>query len=269
MPRPPRRAAGAARPRFESFTPGRRPSSPSRSSALRPRRVLLRQLGRPRPTYAPLFSNLASADAERDRRRAQRRRRRLPAGRRRADDHGAQDQVYDLRLTMSGKGLPAGSDTGYALLDQQGITTSEFHAAGHLPAGPGGRAGQDPRGDRRRQGRRRAPRDARRRTSSPTTRASRPRRCCVDTRHRHAAVRRAGPGVVHLVSSSVEGLDPTEVTVADADGKVLSAAGGGAAVAAGDARPEAEQRRTRTGSTAALQKHARHASSARATPWSP
>ena len=27
---------------------------------------------------------------------------------------------------MSGKGLPAGNDTGYALLDQQGITTSEF-----------------------------------------------------------------------------------------------------------------------------------------------
>ena len=27
---------------------------------------------------------------------------------------------------MSGKGLPAGKDTGYALLDQQGITTSQF-----------------------------------------------------------------------------------------------------------------------------------------------
>jgi len=29
----------------------------------------------------------------------------------------AKDQVYDLRLTMSGKGLPAGQDTGYALLE--------------------------------------------------------------------------------------------------------------------------------------------------------
>ena len=38
----------------------------------------------------------------------------------------AKDSVYDLRLAMSGKGLPAGSDTGYALLDEQGITTSEF-----------------------------------------------------------------------------------------------------------------------------------------------
>src|SRR3712207_8210401 len=34
--------------------------------------------------------------------------------------------VYDLRLSMSGKGLPAGSETGYALLDEQGISTSEF-----------------------------------------------------------------------------------------------------------------------------------------------
>src|SRR3954467_3202301 len=38
----------------------------------------------------------------------------------------AKDQVYDLRLAMSGKGLPAGQDTGYALLDKTGITTSEF-----------------------------------------------------------------------------------------------------------------------------------------------
>src|SRR4029450_4341575 len=27
----------------------------------------------------------------------------------------AKDQVYDLRLSMSGKGLPAGQETGYAL----------------------------------------------------------------------------------------------------------------------------------------------------------
>jgi flagellar M-ring protein FliF len=38
--------------------------------------------------------------------------------------------------------------------------------------------------------------------------------------------------IVHLVASSVEGLDPTQVTVAGADGKILST-GGGAAVATG------------------------------------
>src|SRR5918912_1535477 len=37
-----------------------------------------------------------------------------------------QAQVYDLRLKMSGAGLPAQSETGYALLDKQGVMTSEF-----------------------------------------------------------------------------------------------------------------------------------------------
>src|SRR5688500_9024912 len=78
------------------------------------------------PTQAPLFSNLASADASAivDELNA--------AGvAYELTDGGqtimvAQDAVYDLRLSMSGKGLPAGEDTGYALLEDQGITTSEF-----------------------------------------------------------------------------------------------------------------------------------------------
>src|SRR5712671_2338437 len=57
------------------------------------------------PTFAPLFSKLS--------------------------DGGAtilvpQSQVYDLRLKMAGQGLPAQADTGYALLDKQGLTTSDF-----------------------------------------------------------------------------------------------------------------------------------------------
>lgn len=35
------------------------------------------------------------------------------------------DEVYDLRIALSGQGLPS-SNEGYALLDKQGITTSEF-----------------------------------------------------------------------------------------------------------------------------------------------
>src|SRR6476661_4794467 len=78
------------------------------------------------PAQAPLFSNLASSDASAivDQ---------LNAGSvpYTLTDGGQtimvdKNQVYDLRLQMSGKGLPAGQDTGYALLDKQGITTSEF-----------------------------------------------------------------------------------------------------------------------------------------------
>src|SRR3954465_13182632 len=78
------------------------------------------------PTQSPLFSNLASTDASAivDELNAE--------GVSYTLADGGQtimvpkDQVYSLRLTMSGKGLPAGQDTGYALLDKQGITTSEF-----------------------------------------------------------------------------------------------------------------------------------------------
>src|SRR4051794_38918121 len=78
------------------------------------------------PTYAPLFSNLASSDASAIV---------TELGNEgvsyQLQDGGStilvpQTQVAQLRLTMSGKGLPASQDTGYSLLDQQGITTSQF-----------------------------------------------------------------------------------------------------------------------------------------------
>ena len=78
------------------------------------------------PTQAPLFSNLASADASAivDELNA--------GGVAYTLADGGQtimvdkDQVYDLRLQMSGKGLPANSQDGYALLDKQSLTTSDF-----------------------------------------------------------------------------------------------------------------------------------------------
>src|SRR3712207_4504574 len=78
------------------------------------------------PTQAPLFSNLASPDASAivDELNAQGVAYELTDGGQTI--MVAKDSVYDLRLAMSGKGLPAGQDTGYALLDEQGITTSEF-----------------------------------------------------------------------------------------------------------------------------------------------
>src|SRR5690348_17190528 len=78
------------------------------------------------PTYAPLFSNLASSDAsaivtELGNEGVQYQ----------LQDGGStilvpQTQVASTRLALSGKGLPASDQTGYALLDQQGITTSQF-----------------------------------------------------------------------------------------------------------------------------------------------
>jgi flagellar M-ring protein FliF len=47
--------------------------------------------------------------------------------------------------------------------------------------------------------------------------------------------------VTHLVSSSIEKMDPADVTVADSTGAVLSAAGDGVSSAAGDAQLQQEQ----------------------------
>src|SRR4051812_17618837 len=78
------------------------------------------------PTQAPLFSNLAATDASAivDELNASGVAYELTDGG--TTIMVANDAVYDPRLSMSGKGLPAGQDTGYALLDEQGITTSEF-----------------------------------------------------------------------------------------------------------------------------------------------
>src|SRR3954462_11898925 len=106
------------------------------------------------PTMAPLFSNLASSDAS-----AIVEELNSSGVAYELADGGqtimvAKDQVYDLRLTMSGKGLPAGQDTGYALLDQR------VPAAGHLPAGARGRAVPDAGGPQGRELRRGARRPA-------------------------------------------------------------------------------------------------------------
>src|SRR4051795_13609024 len=78
------------------------------------------------PTMSPLFSNLSSSDASSivEELNAEGVSYTLADGGQTI--MVANEQVYDLRLTMSGKGLPAGDDTGYSLLDEQGITTSEF-----------------------------------------------------------------------------------------------------------------------------------------------
>ncbi|NAZ76404.1 flagellar M-ring protein FliF [Kineococcus sp. T13] len=78
------------------------------------------------PTYTPMFTNLSGADAS------------AMVEKLKADgvpyeltENGTtisvpQDRVYDERLAMSGAGLPSDSESGYALLDEQGVTTSEF-----------------------------------------------------------------------------------------------------------------------------------------------
>lgn len=192
-----------------------------------------------KPSYAPLFTDLSASDAAAITEK-------LDASKTpyQLADGGAtvmvpKSEVYKARLDMSAKGLPAGGSTGYALLDKQGITTSEF---------------------RQRVDYQRALEGELSRTISSidgvtaaTVRLVIPTQDLFseDERKPSASVLvKTAPGktlsagqvraIVHLTSSSVEGLTPEQVTVADAKGTVLSAPGkDGMDLAAGDARATA------------------------------
>ncbi|RBY95171.1 flagellar M-ring protein FliF [Blastococcus sp. TF02-8] len=192
------------------------------------------------PTQAPLFSNLAASDASAivEELNAEGVAYELADGG--TTIMVAKDKVYDLRLTMSGKGLPAGQDTGYALLDEQGITTSEFQ--------------QQVTYQRALEGELSNTLEALAGVNSAVVHVALPEDevFVTDKAEPTASVLLdLAPGtqlsgeqiqaVTNLVSSSVQDMDPEQVTVADASGRVLSAPGTGITAAAGDARSQVEQ----------------------------
>ncbi|MET7420644.1 flagellar basal-body MS-ring/collar protein FliF [Dactylosporangium sp. NPDC005555] len=177
-----------------------------------------------KPTMAPLFSNLAAADAS------------AIVDKLNADgvtytlsDGGGtinvpSDQVYSLRISMSGAGLPASGDAGYALLDKQGIMTSEFMQQVTYRRALEGELGKTI--------------EAINGVNTATVHLAIPQKdvftddqlaptasVLVDTGTK-PLTGGAVTSIVHLVSSSVEGLEPTAVTVVGANGKVLSGSDG-------------------------------------------
>ncbi|MCV2489491.1 flagellar basal-body MS-ring/collar protein FliF [Geodermatophilus sp. YIM 151500] len=192
------------------------------------------------PTQAPLFSNLASADAAAivDELNA------AGVAYELADGGQtimvAKDQVYDLRLSMSGKGLPAGSDTGYALLDEQGITTSEFQQQVSYQRALEGELSktlESLAGVRSAVVHVALPKDEVFATDQTEPTAS----VLLDLTAGTELSGEQIQAVTNLVSSSIQDMDPDQVTVADATGQVLSAAGSGVTAAAGDARSQVER----------------------------
>src|SRR3954452_13371804 len=191
------------------------------------------------PTYSPLFSNLASTDASAivDELNAEGVSYQLADGG--STIMVPNDQVYNLRLTMSGKGLPAGQDTGYSLLDPQGITTSEFQ--------------QQVTYQRAVEGELAKTLEAIKGVNTAVVHIALPKdQVFVQDQGKPTASvlldLAAGTNlsgeqisaVTNLVSSSIEGMDPADVTVADSGGQVLSAAGQ-VSSAAGDERSQMEQ----------------------------
>ncbi|RFU22874.1 flagellar basal-body MS-ring/collar protein FliF [Geodermatophilus marinus] len=192
------------------------------------------------PTYAPLFSNLASTDASAivDELNAS------GVGYELADGGSTimvpNDQVYDLRLSMSGKGLPAGSETGYALLDEQGITSSEFQQQVQYQRAIEGELAmtlESLDGVRSAVVHVALPEDEVFVSDQGEPTAS----VLLDLAAGTTLSGEQVQAVTNLVSSSVQDMEPDQVTVADSTGRVLSAPGQGVTAAAGDARSQLEQ----------------------------
>lgn len=78
------------------------------------------------PPYAPLYTNLAASDASAivDKLNSDGVPYKLAAAG--TEITVPQSKVYDTRLKMSSAGLPSSSQSGYSLLDKEGVTTSEF-----------------------------------------------------------------------------------------------------------------------------------------------
>lgn len=185
------------------------------------------------PSYAPLYSNLSGEDAS--------------AVIEELDAQGIpyeisggggtisvpRADVYGTRITMSGKGLPASStDVGYGVLDGQSLSTSEsqeqtnFKRAmeGELSKTIEGIDGVDTAVVHLALPEKRVFSDE----QEPTTAS-----VLVDTSAGVTLGDDQVQAVVHLVASSIDGLDPKKVTVADSTGRVLTSdateAGAGAA----------------------------------------
>lgn len=175
-----------------------------------------------KPSYAPLFSNLSASDASAITQKLSQEKVSYELA-----DGGStvlvpEKQVYQLRLDMSSANLPTGDQSGYALLDKQGITTSDFQQHVQYQRALEGeitRTVEAIDGVQSAVVHLAIPNESvfATETSKPTASV------LVKTLPGQALTSDQTQAIVHLVSSSVANLDPADVTVADAAGHVLNA----------------------------------------------
>lgn len=177
------------------------------------------------PNYAPLFSNLSGADAsavidELDAKG-------VPY---QITNNGGtvmvpRDQVYKTRISLSGDGLPSASDGGYSILDNQDLSTSQFKEQTDFKRAMEGELSKTV--------------GALNGVSSAVVHLALPTKQVFADKQDPATASvllatkpgtTLDPGqvqaVVHLVASSIDGLSPDKVTVADSTGKLLSSTNG-------------------------------------------
>ena len=147
------------------------------------------------------------------------------------------EDVYTQRLAMSGAGLPASDSTGYAALDQSGLTTSEFqqHAQYHRALeGELGRTIEAINGIETAVVHIASPAKSVFVTEEEKTTAG----VLIETKTGAKISSAQVKAIVHMVASSVEGLSPEEISVTDQTGAVLAAPGEEGTIAGGNSERE-------------------------------
>ncbi|WIM96083.1 flagellar basal-body MS-ring/collar protein FliF [Actinoplanes oblitus] len=205
-----------------------------------------------KPSYAILFNNLSTKDASAIVESLQKSNTSYELANDGQTIMVPRDQVNALRLQLSGEGLPNDEGTGYSLLDQQGITTSDFMQHANYQRALEGELAKTIKSI-----------DG---VEAATVHLVLPQKdvfaesAAKPTASVLVASKSTSPlsgdqvqAIVHLVASSVEGLDPTQVTVAGADGKILSTGGGAAIATGGDSGSEAQTVEFQNRMNAALQ----------------
>lgn len=213
-------ALGRYRQTFTGFTPGQKAVAVVGTAALLLGGFLVFRWAST-PAMAPLFSNMSAEDASAviDQLDAQG----VPYE---ITNSGAtvmvpKDQVYETRIALSGEGLPSSSDGGYSILDDQDLTTSQFQEQTDFKRAMEGELSRTV--------------EALDGVDTAVVHLALPERkvfaeeqdpatasVLVRTRPGTTLEQEQVQAVVHLVASSIDGLDPSDVTVADATGRVLS-----------------------------------------------
>ncbi|MEU4239300.1 flagellar basal-body MS-ring/collar protein FliF [Actinoplanes sp. NPDC026619] len=223
---------------FRSFTPGQKAVTIAAMIALVVGAYFFATWAS-KPTYSILFNNLSTKDASAIVESLQKSGTKYELANDGQTVMVPQDQVNNLRLSLSSEGLPGDAGTGYSLLDKQGITTSDFMQHTNFQRALEGELSNTIKSIEG--------------VEAATVHLVIPQKDVFadDQSQPTASVLVASSStqplssqqvqaIVHLVASSVEGLDPTEVTVAGADGKILSTGGGAAVGTGGDSGNESQ-----------------------------
>ncbi|HEY0904730.1 MAG TPA: flagellar basal-body MS-ring/collar protein FliF [Marmoricola sp.] len=191
------------------------------------------------PSYAPLYSNLSSSDASAviDKLDSQGVPYKITNGG--ATVMVPKDKVYASRINLSGQGLPSSSDSGYSILDKQSLSTSQFQEQTNFKRAMEAELSQTV--------------EALNGVETAVVHLALPQKqvfadeqdpatasVLVSTRPGSGLEAEQVQAIVHLVASSVDGLDPDKVTVADAAGRVLSADDGTTGMAASTRNQQVE-----------------------------